>query len=682
VKPEYQIAVNKGSLTLTARFSYEVLGSKTESLTIRLPGWKWNGEIKPLNIIDTVGVEQDENGLLHIPLRAPADGSFEIELKAYRPLSAEEGEGKQRLVIPMPQPLVTWSEPAPVVIVPADNVEVIPIDEDADSAPMSVSPSAESENDLLPKRTIGLTRRSRRSQTIRIEIPDRQQEPLFFRTEPVDAFFVANIRYHRQKIAAAMRTDIRLLDQNDQIDQTVSYDVSYVPVDKLYFLVPKSIEESGNLQVKIGNRLLELRDVTTNGTETDAENWSRKLVMLPEALFKFQLVFRYSIPPVAIEHDMEVPFSLSFIRPVETALTDHRVNMVVPAGYRIELHDDVHRLWNVAAPDVSILGTSFQSSQSPGMISLLISLSDRDALGTTVVERAWLQTWLTGTLRQDRGVYLITSDRESVEIMLPMEASKEKKVFVYIDQHLTLINVTSKGELTIPLTLEQRRRSVLVEIVYRFPFESSRNRIKLQLPHFGTDSLIRSEYWQVILPQNRHILDVPASWTPEYRWAWNGLFWGRTPSLQKKDIGLPDDSGANLMISTEANQYLYSSLHPAAEVSLYIANRSFIVLFSSGLSLFIGLALIYFPQTRYAGSLFGLGVALLAVIFYRPAPVFLMLQASSFGVFLALGAGYVYRIVYREEKWVVPNPRTWTDASEPSEVYSVIVDEETNQESG
>jgi hypothetical protein len=379
---------------------------------------------------------------------------------------------------------------------------------------------------------------------------------------------------------------------------------------------------------------------------------------------------------------MTTPFSLSFIRPVEITVSDHRVNMVVPPGYRIEPHNNINQLWNTVTPDSSVLGTSFQSAQLPDRISLLVSLSDRDALGTTVVEHAWLQTWLTGTVRQDRGIYLITSNRESIEINLPLETSKGK-VFVYIDRNLILAEVSSKGVVMIPLTLEQRQRSVLVEIVYRFPFEPAHSTVEMSLPHFGfdSDSLIRCEYWQIILPQNRHVLGVPAGWTPEYRWSWNGLFWGRVPSLQKKDIGLPDDSQENLSISTESNQYLFSSLHPAPETSFYIADRSLIVLLSSGLSLLIGLVLIYFPRTRYAGSLLGLAVALLAVFFYRPAPVLLMLQASSFGVFLALGAGYVYRIVYHDEKWIVPVSRTWEDASQPSEVYSVIVDDESNQES-
>jgi hypothetical protein len=320
-----------------------------------------------------------------------------------------------------------------------------------------------------------------------------------------------------------------------------------------------------------------------------------------------------------------------------------------------------------------------QPPQTPDRISLLISLSNHAALGTTIIERAWLQTWLTGSLRQDRGVYLITSDRESITINLPPAAGKGK-VFVSIDQTPVLAEVSPKGELTVPLTLEQRRRSVFVEVVYRFPFETVRSFVGLELPHFNSESLIRCEYWQIILPQDKHILDIPAGWTPEYRWAWNNLFWGRIPSFQKKDIGFPDDLPESSAISTRSNQYLFSTLHPASETSFYIVGRSVIVLFSSGLSLLIGLTLIYFPRTRYAGSLFGLGVALLAVLFYRPAPVLLMLQASSFGVFLALGAAYVHRIVYYEEKWIVPVSRTWDDSTQTSEVYSVIIDEETEPE--
>ncbi|MDR0338373.1 MAG: hypothetical protein LBI18_14960 [Planctomycetaceae bacterium] len=676
VKPEYQIGINKGSLSLTARLSYEVLGSKTENIAIQLSGWKWNGEIKPSNIIDTVGVEQDANGLLTIPFRAPTDGSFEIEFKAYCPLLTKEGETKQRLVIPLPQPLVTWSEPAPVVIVPADNVEVIPIDEDTDSG-LVVSESGA--GDSAPKRTVGLTRRSRRSQTVRIEIPERQQEPLFYRTEPVESVFVADVRYHRQKVTASMRTDIRLRDANDQVDQIISYDVSYVPIEKLYFLIPKSLEESGSLQVKIGNRPLELRDVTSTGADTGEENWSRKLVMLPESLFKFQLVFRYSVPPVPIEYDMTTPFSLSFIRPAETVISDHRVNLIVPPGYLTELHDDGNHLWNTVTPDSSTLGTSFQSMQTPDRISLLISLSNHVALGTTMIERAWLQTWLTGSLRQDRGVYLITSDRESITMNLPTATGKSK-VFVSIDRTPVFAEVSSKGELTIPLTLEQRQHSVLVEVVYRFPFEMVGSLVELDLPHFNSESLLRCEYWQIILPQDKHILDIPSGWTPEYRWAWNNLFWGRVPSLQKKEIGLPDDLPESSAISPRSNQYLFSTLHPASAVSFYLVGRSLIVLFSSGFSLLIGLVLIYFPRTRYAGSLLGLVVALLAILFYRPALVLLMLQASSLGVFLALGAAYVYRIVYRDEKWVVPVAKTWDDSTQTSEVYSVIIDEENEPE--
>ena len=682
-KPEYQILINKGSLVLTTRLSFAVFGSKTEKLAIQLPGWQWNNEIGPSGIVDSVGVEQDENGLLSIPLRVPQDGEFEIEFKASRPISFPD-EGKHRLVIPLPQPVADWTQSATVVIVPANNVEVNPVDEDFQPT-VSTSETDESKVRVSSQRTQGLSRRSRRSLTATIEIPDRQQEPLYYETEQDASVFVADIQYHRQKIAATMQTEIRLRAPDDHVAQMISYDVSYVPVERLYFLVPNSLVVGGQLTARLGGKTLELRDVVPGPDETVPENWSKKMLQLPEAMFKFQMVFSYPIPPVAIEHDQTTTFALSFIRPVETQVFDHRVNMTVPTGFQIKLDDDAQLLWTSVDTDTSLSGTVFRSTQSPNRISLWISTGERDALGTTVVERAWLQTWLTGTVRMDRGSFLVTSERqESISLWLPPEAVKGR-IFVYRNKKPVVPDVSPRGELRIPLE-EQRGRSVLIEVDYRIaPFETPNRLVDLELPHFGTgpETLVRSEFWQIILPQNRHIVGVPNGWTPEYEWSWtNGLFWGRVPSLRKEDVGFDADSSKAFSIPTESNQYLFSSLHPSPNVTLTILDRSVIVLLSSGLTLLLGLMLIYFPKTRYIGSLFGLAVALLAMMLYRPAPVLLMLQASSLGVFLALGTFYVHRILYREEKWIVPKTRAWADASRPSEVYSVIMDEESERKSG
>ncbi len=690
VKPEYQMQIDKGLLHLSARFSYVVYGS-TEKLAIHLPGWQWNNEVGPPGIVDTAGVELDENGLLTIPLRAPQDGEFEIELKASRSLVFPDDNTdarKHRLVVPLPRPVADWTQTGPVVVVPANNVEIEPIGTDFDVAVPAAPPEQANATDSNPsqvssQRTVGLSRRSRRSVTTAIEIPERQQEPLFYETEPGESVFVADIQYHRQKISATMQTEIRLRAPDDHVAQVISYDVAYVPVERIEFLVPDTL--AGSLTARIGGRTLELRDVLSDPDETIPESWSKKVLQLPEAMFQFQVFFGYSIPPVAIGRDQTTSFALSFLRPVDTPVSEHQVNMTVPTGFRIALDDDARTLWTPIDSGISLSGAGFRSTQSPSRISLWISTGERDALGTTVVEKAWLQTWLTGSVRVDRGSFLVTSERrDAVSIRLPREAARGR-VFVRRDKQPVAANISSNGELTIPLE-EHRGRPVLIDIDYRIsPFETPGRLVDMELPHFSAnpETLVRNEYWQIILPQNRHVIGVPAGWTPEYEWAWTkGLFWGRVPTLTREDAGFEEDASETGSVPTESNQYLFSSLHPPPNVSLFVLDRSLIVLSSSGLALLIGLVLIYFPKTRYAGALFGLGVAFLAMVLYRPAPVLLMLQASSLGVLLALGAFYVHRILSREERWIVPKTKSWDDASQPSEVYSVIMDEESRQKTG
>ena len=116
-------------------------------------------------------------------------------------------------------------------------------------------------------------------------------------------------------------------------------------------------------------------------------------------------------------------------------------------------------------------------------------------------------------------------------------------------------------------------------------------------------------------------------------------------------------------------------------------SRPLIIFGSSGLALLVGLILIYVRQSRYAGSLLGLGVALIAVLLYQSSVVLLMLQAAVFGVFLALGAGYVYRIFHRQKQWVSTAFPTIEELSQHyptpgagQTVHEVIIDDSTNGE--
>jgi hypothetical protein len=678
VKPEYQFHLRKGGINMVARLVYTVSGAKTNVLHLLLPDEQWRCDFGTSSLVDTSNGKPDESGLLTIPLRSPMDGKFEIEFQARRVLEFEDGQ-KHRLVLPMPEPQVDWSEPALVAIVSDKNVEVSPIYESY------VTSSKQC--------TTGLTRQTRLPATsMQPELTYLQQEPLIYRTEPTNAIFVADLSYQHQKVTATIQTDVHLFEDYNQVTQIISYDAAYEPVTRVSVLVPKSLELRGDIQVRLANlnRTLELRDTMAGAQDNVPENWVRKLVQLPEPMFRFRLTFQYFPPPLTLAADDTAPFSLPFICPVDDVpVSDHSVHFFTPPDYKITLQNESRPLWE-SFRELRRLPSNatetFRSAQAPSKIALFISASEKGVSGTTIVERAWLQTWLTGSLRVDWAMYLVKSANNAVMIQLPQEAMREHQITVRVDgQPIPQPNISQLGMLTIPIAPDQYNRPVVIFIDYRYAFEISGIEVPITLPHFTKDTVVQHQFWQVILKQDKHIIGCPDGWTLEYNWNWNGLFWWRMPSLRKGDIGFDSEKTEPEPASSGSSQYVFSHLQAPSHVTLYIVNRSLIVLCASGTTLLIGLMLIYVPQSRYAGSLLGLGIALLAVLFYQPPLVLLMLQASVFGVFLALGTGYVYRIFHHQNQWMPPAFAMSGDMSQlymtplpPSMmVHEVVMDEES-----
>ena len=113
VRPDYRFTISRGIIRMDARLTYTVSGSQTDVLRIQLSDSYWDFDVvSPL--VDNSGVTLDA-GLLTIPLNAPLDGTFDIELRASRFIPTTE-EQLHRIVLPIPRPQqeqVTWIEPAP-----------------------------------------------------------------------------------------------------------------------------------------------------------------------------------------------------------------------------------------------------------------------------------------------------------------------------------------------------------------------------------------------------------------------------------------------------------------------------------------------------------------------------------------------------------------------------------------
>lgn len=326
----------------------------------------------------------------------------------------------------------------------------------------------------------------------------------------------------------------------------------------------------------------------------------------------------------------------------------------------------------------------FRSSHWEDSIDFLVSQEGRDALGTTVVDRAWIQTRLGEDSRVDHFAFQFTSDQDVLGVSIPGEVLKGQ-VVALLDGQRVEAQLLNPGELLVPLSAAPEDSSRTLEIWYQLRLERHSARLALELPHFDPDVMVRCMYWQLILPRHEHLVGIPDGWTAEYQWGWTGLIRGRYPALSQEDIGLRVGSVQDNPVPEQTNRYLLSTLQQQPETELYLMRRGTVVLVGSGLTLLIGLILIYVPASRYAGSLFCLTVVLLATVLYRPAPILLFLQASILGVLLALGAFYLDRLFRRSDRWTPGSARgssvgpSYMDDSVPPQGYSVIVDDSAEE---
>ena len=173
VEPEYVVLVDSDQIRLEARLRYAVRG-KVSAVEIAMPDWQID-EVGPENVVAIDGVPTGAAGaMLSLPLVAPMVGPFEIRLKAHRPLPRE---GKS-FSLTLPQPQASAPAAAVVAVVPADNIEIVP-----DS-----------------QATTGLLRQQA---AVPLELPPRQQEPLFYRSDAPTAVFAAELRVIARKLPPA-----------------------------------------------------------------------------------------------------------------------------------------------------------------------------------------------------------------------------------------------------------------------------------------------------------------------------------------------------------------------------------------------------------------------------------------------------------------------------------------------
>jgi hypothetical protein len=643
VEPEYVVLVDSDQVRLEARLRYSVRGGKIFAVEIAMPDWQID-EVGPESVVAIDGVPTGVSGpLLSLPLVSPTIGQFEVHLKAHRPLPAEA----KSLSLTLPQPQASAPAAAVVAVLPADNVEIVP-----DS-----------------QATTGLLRQQ---VAVPLELPARQQEPLFYRSDAPKAVFAAELRRHRQKITASVASRVMMDPAGSRVEQKFTYAIAYEPTDYFLLEVPHELGGKGRLVLNYEDQVL--TPVVLGEEADDGAKPVRMRVALPRTCIgPCEITARYSLPPPAETNEAnEAKIRVPLVMPLDAELAGNTVSVTPGAEQQVEVAPGVWTLVE-SGPGQAASPRTRELAAPQRTAEIVLKLHGESGDAAVVVDRAWIQTCVTKAAvaaRQDLAVLQITTRRRELEITLPEGADRDQasvQLFqIAARRHegeLALpegaardqapgplnalpVSPRARGErgLVIPLPADVEPPRYVLSLQYHFPGTraehpaASQGAMKFVFPSLGDNTWVRRAYWQLLLPPEEHLVVSPRELTGEFTWSWNHFYFGRQPVLNQADleawVGLrhsgmaPAPAGMNI--------YLFSSLGRIGPCEIITAGRSTIVFVSSGLALLAGLLLIYLRAARHPVVLLGATALLAGLAAIYPELALLAAQASALGLALAL----------------------------------------------
>ena len=621
VEPEYRIYVEEDRVELEATLRYTVRGEKETALVVDLPGWSLD-DAGPDNVVSAEKVPAGKSGLLSIPLAHPSTGQMEIAILAHQPVKA----GSRLLRLELPRPRADSLSPAVVAVVPADNLELTP-----DSEAIR-----------------GLVRQQVAPQ---IELRPGQQEPLFYRGESGEAVFAARTEVHSQKVSVDVSGDVVLGDGKADVHQTLAYAIAYEPVETVDLTVPASLAGPDALELLVDGQRLTPVSLPEQEDPLAPLGAIRQRIALPAPkIGRCELEVRFSSDFEPLAPDTTVLCEIPLLMPAEGKLSGNRLYVKAPQGVEVVPRGPDWQPSEAPAGRLPRHGSLALSAEKRiSHVALGIHLED---LVTTVVEAAWVQTYLTSNTRWEQAVFRLTTDEEQLELALPEGVDfQEMEVLLGPEkvaerQRVPVRPLTPDSRVLVPLPEEARGHPQCLEVRYGFlDPRPAPGLMSFDLPHLGGEVWVQRTYWELLLPQTEHLIVEPRGFTPEWRWGWTGVIWGRKPLLEQGELEAWSGASRASNLPQATSRYLFSSLAPVKRCELRSANRWLIVSAASSIVLVAGLLLIYVPACRHPAALLIVAILVLGAAALYPGPALMASQAASLGLVLALSAGLLHRLL-------------------------------------
>lgn len=638
IRPRFVFQVRQNEVLLESQLVCQYQGPGRRVLLADYTGWSVDQVILESDDLITLDDQISENQL-QLAIQTPQSttrGEFVIRIRSRLPLQLDDSNvGLLNLKCPIPAAAEGQTQiriqlqPANVVLLPDDNVELIP-----DPAALS-----------------GLVRDGS-SDYQQWELPARAQQPLVYLASDTqsDPEFVGAVKLNSRHMLVVSKATISLQEREAQFQHSLQYNIAYAPIRHLTLDVPEILAEPKKLQVfMVGsedgqNRLLPWNQIELTETEDLATGRTRVEVdLLADRNGNLELIVQYSEQLPLIQTDAASDVNLNLVLPVlneETTLVTHQLALLTTLDFDMATTDANWQLGTAQGDDEAVAGTMLVSNSDTGNVGLSLKLR-KDIQGSNAsIHRMWLQTVITQQGRRERAAIELHTNDSIVRVLIPhWNRVDQEGLIISIDgQNIPLgqQNIDANGEFSLRVASEARDATYLLEFWYAVNSDTVESRIQVEFPSIPGALFSGRCYWQLVTPTNYHVYQTPNTMISEQNWQWKGWYWGRDSNLGQASLerwmGVP----AQLALPSHTNRYLFSSIGSAGEFSITLMSRSTLLLVVSGIVLLIGLCMMYLPVFKHPGSLMVIGTVLLAIGLFSPEISILFIQSGVLGVLLVV----------------------------------------------
>ena len=304
VEPEYVFLVGGDEAQMRARFKFMIRGAKLRTLEIDMPGWEVDS-VEPENLIEVDATAANQTRPYVIPLAQPTSGELELTIQAHQKIPHDAPS----MALELPVPRAETVAPAVVAVVPADNIELV----------------------VQPDKTVGLAPQAPQRQ---IKLPERQQDPLFFRTEGPAAKFVGAVKVYEQSITASSTAQLDVEEGQTGVDERIVFKVAYQPVDHLTLGIPAGLR-ADRLSLSLdGQRLSPI--APRERADGDAELAIVRVPLPAPRIGRCELEVSYVVRHDKPSGGATTPVTIPLVIPGEGQLSGNELIVTPKAGISVQ----------------------------------------------------------------------------------------------------------------------------------------------------------------------------------------------------------------------------------------------------------------------------------------------------------------------------------------------------------